>query len=390
MSPEKIVEAQRYLKERRLDGWLVYDFHRCNELAHQFLSIAPGAMSTRRFFYWIPVEGKPIKLVHAIEARALDHAPGEKRVYSSWQSLEKELGQILQGARRVAMEYSPRNAIPYVSKVDGGTVDLVRSFGIEVVSSADFLLFFTALLDDAQMESQRRAARGCQETVEGAWNWIGSHLKKGITNWDVLEWIRGEFKRRELESDEPPIVAVNEQSADPHFSTERKSAKKLAWGDFILIDLWAKEKHERAVFGDLTRVAVVGEASERHREIFQIVRNAQTAVIDLIRSKKGVLGWEADEAARTVIRDAGYGEFFIHRTGHNIGVQLHGNGTHLDNLEMHDVRPLLPRTCFSVEPGIYLPGEFGVRLESDILIHADGRVEVTGSEEDVLKVLIEN
>ncbi len=370
----------------------MYDFHKNNHLAHLFLEIPSHVMATRRFLYWIPAVGKPIKIVHAIEDQMLDQWPGEKRVYSSWQSLEKEIQSVLQGSKRVAMEYSPRNAIPYVSKVDAGTVDLVRSFGTDVVSSADFLLYFTSVLDQEQMDSQTRAATALSEIVDGAWQLISQRLKKGITERDVQKWIQAQFQERGLTADEGPIVAVNEHSADPHFMTPENGSSLIAEGDFVLIDLWAKELGERKVFGDITRVAVAGKPTPKQQEVYETVRRAQKAGIDLVRerfaAKKPLQGWEVDEAVRSVIRAAGYEKYFVHRTGHNIEEDLHGSGTHMDNLESHDVRPVVPMTCFSVEPGIYLPGEFGVRLESDVQIHADGRIVVTGGEEDSLVRLI--
>jgi len=388
---EKIKRAQGYLKERHLDGWLLYDFHRNNDLAHLFLNIPASRIATRRFFYWIPVQGKPIKLVHAIEAHMLDGVPGEKKIYSSWQSLEQHLGEILQGKKRIAMEFSPKNAIPYVSKVDGGTIDLVRSFHVEVVSSADFLLNFTSVIDEEQAKSHIRANRALLEILEGTWQLVG---KLQLANeWDVQQHLLAEFKQRNLITDSPPIVGVNAHSADPHFETVQKGASPIRKGDFILIDLWAKEKGERAVFGDLTRVAVMASSpTPKQQEVFQAVRNGQKAAIALVKerfqAKKPIQGWEVDEAARSSIRKAGYGDYFTHRTGHNIEMHVHGSGTHMDNLEMHDVRPLLPMTCFSIEPGIYLPGEFGVRLETDLWITKDGKVEITGGEEDHLRCLL--
>jgi len=385
----KIDRVQTYLQEQQIDGWLLYDFHKNNDLAHRFLDIPSNVMATRRFLYWIPAEGAPIKIVHAIEDQMLDKWPGEKRMYSSWQSLEKEIQSVLKGFKRVAMEYSPKNAIPYVSKVDAGTVDLVRSFGVEVVSSADFLLYFTSVLTKGEMESQKRAAAALWMIVQDAWKMVARELKNGITERDVQKWILAQFKEKGLETDSGPIVGVNEHSADPHFMTPENGSSSIQEGDFLLIDLWAREIGEAAVYGDITRVAVVGKPSSRHQEIFQIVRNAQKAGIALVRSKKSVQGWEVDEAVRSVIAAAGYEKYFIHRTGHNIdAAHMHGSGTHMDNLESHDVRPLVPMTCFSVEPGIYLPGEFGVRLESDVQIHEDGGVEVTGGEQDLLPNLL--
>jgi len=388
----KIEEAQKHLQQKHLDGWLLYDFHRNNDLAHRFLEISSKKMTTRRFFYWIPAQGDPVRLVHAIESEVLDGWPGKKEMFSSWQSLEEKLGTLLKGKRKIAMEYSPKNAIPYVSKVDGGTIDLIRSFGVEVVSSADFLLYFTSVLTDEQIESQKRAARAMEKTVRGAWDFIAQSLKQGktIRECDVERQILEAFKRANIVAESGPIVAVNEHSADPHYMTGSTEIKK---GDFILIDLWGKEKGEKTIFGDITRVAVADrKPSRKQEEVFRVVRNGQKAAIELVKKrftqKEEIQGWEVDEAARSVIREAGFGEFFIHRTGHNIEVELHGSGTHMDNLEMHDVRPLIPRTCFSVEPGIYLPGEFGVRLESDVIIHRDGTVEVTGGEEEDLLLLM--
>jgi Xaa-Pro aminopeptidase len=387
----KFESARYFLKERKLDGWLLYDFHRSNELAHRFLSIPSSQMVTRRFFYWIPAEGEPTKLVHAIEAHALDHCPGEKRVYASWQVLETELKHLLQGKKKIAMEYGK---IPYISKVDGGTIDLVRSMGVEVVSSGDFLLYFTSVLTKKQMESQKRAATLLSQLVQGAWHWIRKalHEKQELTEYQIQQWLLDRFKEHKLITDGPPIVAVNAHSADPHFETLREGASKINSGDLLLIDLWAKEETEDAVYGDLTKVAVAAKApSPKQQEIFQLVRSAQKASIALVRErfakKEALQGWEVDEAARTVIRTGGHAEHFIHRTGHNIETHLHGSGTHMDNLEMHDTRPVLPMTCFSVEPGIYLPGEFGIRLESDVLVYKDGSIEVTGGEQDRLECL---
>ncbi len=390
----KIEQAQKYLQERKIDGWLLYDFHGSNILARHFLGIPSHLMTTRRFFYWIPKVGEPIKIVHAIEQQVLDSLPGKKKIYSSWQSLESELAFVLKGAKKAAMEYSPRNAIPYVSLVDGGTIDLVRSFGVEVVSSADFLPHFTAVLNDFQIGSQRRAADAISHIVDSTWDWIRNHLaeEKQITEYDVQQKIVEDFRRMSLIADHDPIVAVNAHSADPHYEPLQIGSSSIRKGDFILIDLWAKEDQPTAVFGDITRVAIAAkEPTAKQKEVFEIVRKAQLAAAELVRSrfaeKKRVEGWEVDEAARSVIRKAGYGDFFIHRTGHSIEMNLHGSGAHMDNLEMHDVRPILPGTCFSVEPGIYLPGEFGVRLEFDLLIHKDGKVEITGGEQMAIRCL---
>jgi Xaa-Pro aminopeptidase len=388
---EKIQKAQRYLKEMHLDGWLLYDFRGNNELARHFLEIPSSKITTRRFFYWIPVKGEPIKIVHAIESGILDHWPGEKRTYLTWQSFEKEVEKTLKGIKKVAIEYSPRNAIPYVSRVDAGTVDLVRSLGVEVVSSADFLPHFTAVLNKQQGESHIRAAKACDEIADGVWKWIGEQIRQGkvISEYDIQQKILADFKKRDLVTVHSPTVGVNANSADPHHKPSKDHSSPVRKGDFVLIDLWAKEKGEGAVFADIARVGVVAQrATKRQEEVFGIVRNAQKAAVELIKSrfahKRRIEGWEVDDAARKVIRDAGFGEFFTHRTGHSIEISLHGSGAHMDNLEMHDVRPILPGTCFSIEPGIYLPGEFGVRLEHDVYIHQDGTAEITGGEQEAI------
>lgn len=382
-----IEKAQKYLKECRFDGWLIYDFHGSNPLGRQFLGIKPEQMTTRRFFYWIPVTGKPVKLVHAIEAHTLDALPGEKKIYSSWQSLETQLRDILKGAKQVAMEYS---TIPYVSFVDGGTVDLVRSFGPKVVSSAEYLAHFTSVLSEGQIQSHLRAAKALDQIVACMWPWIGERLGK-ITEYDVQQEIVKEFHKRNLIVDHAPIVGVNEHSADPHYEPHKTGSSPIRKGDWILIDIWAKEKG--GIYADICRVGVAEKVpTPKQKQIFQLVRAAQKTAASLVKSrfahKQRIEGWEVDDAARSVIQDAGFGEFFTHRTGHNIGESDHGNGAHMDNLEMHDVRPILVGTCFSIEPGIYLPGEFGIRLESDVLIHLDGRVEITGGEQDEIVCLI--
>lgn len=392
---KKIAEVQRYLAALGLDGWLLYDFHRSNPLAHRFLELPPNSLVTRRFFYWIPRQGTPVKLLHAIEPHQLDRWPGEKKIYASWQSMEHLLQEMLAGQRKIAMEYSPNNAIPYVSKVDAGTVERIRSFGVEVVSSAEFLLYFTSVLGEEQMNSQRRAASALAEIVEGAWCHLQERIRTGKkeTERGLQEWICTRFEEEGLVTDELPIVAVNAHSADPHFETPATGSSEIRLGDWLLIDLWAKEKGEGSVFGDLTKVAVVAASpTPKQAQIFQLVRRAQKGAIQFVRERfaKGerVEGWEVDEAARSVIVAGGFGAQFLHRTGHNIEMELHGSGTHMDNLEMHDTRPLVPKTCFSVEPGIYLPGEFGVRLESDVLILDPHTIEVTGGEQEEVRCLL--
>ncbi len=390
----KIDQVKQYLLREKIDGWLIYDFHRNNQLAHTFLDIPPEAAATRRFFYWIPAKGSPVKLVHAIESSILDRWPGEKKIYSSWQSLQELLKELLTGQKRVAMEYSPDNAIPYLSKVDAGTVDQVRSFGVEVVSSGNFLPYFTAVLSEAQCQGQRRAGEALDRIFHDTWKWIEKKLQnhQAITEYDVQQKIVLDFAAADLVSDAFPIVGVNAHSADPHYTPQRLGSSPIQKGDWILIDLWAKENHPGSAFADLTRVGFAGaHPNAKQQEIFHIVREAQVAATELVKKRYAshiaLRGWEVDDAARGVIREAGYGEFFIHRTGHNIEINVHGSGTHMDNLEMHDERLVIPNTSFSIEPGIYLSGSFGVRLEYDLFIHQNGTVEIIGEEQNAIVTL---
>lgn len=395
MSKEKkIRDAQHHLKEIGADGWLLYDFHRNNELAHLFLELSSANLVTRRFFYWIPKKGTPVKIVHAIEAHCLDAWPGIQKTYFSWQSLHRELKELLKGVRKVAMEYSPQNKIPYISKVDAGTADLIRSFGVEMVSSGPFLPYFTAVLDEQQGESHLRAAKALDQIAEETWQWIADHLKqkKTLTEYDVQQKILESFASKRLVAEDPPIVAVNAHSADPHYEPRKENSSPIREGDWILIDLWAKEKEERAIFGDITRVAVALERPrERQEKIFQIVRAAQKAATSLIQQrfaqKQRLEGWEVDDAARRTIEQGGFGPYFLHRTGHSITTHLHGSGACMDNFETRDERPLLPGTCFSIEPAVYLAGEFGVRLEYDIYIDLSGAVHITGGIQERISCL---
>lgn len=389
----KIEQAQKHLLELGLDGWLLYDFARCNELMYQFLEL-PQRVFRRRFFYWIPAVGVPVKIVHAIEPQVLDHCEGEKRVYSSWVLLQKELERLLKGRKKIAMEYS--REIAYVSRVDGGTIDWVRSFGVEVVSSAPFLPYFTAVLSPFQKESLFRAGYLLDRLVHEAWDWIAMQLKKNaaITEYDVQQKIMADFKKHNLFTDTAPNVSVNANSADPHYFVDEKTALPIRLGDFILIDMWAKENHLNAIYADITRVGIAANVpSPKQQEVFAIVHKAQESVTDFVakafQKGKAPLGFELDDVARKIITDAGYGPQFTHRTGHNIGVELHGSGAHLDNLETHDVRPILPETCFSVEPGIYLEGEFGIRLEYDLYVDKKGLVTIVGGKQDAIFCLLQ-
>jgi Xaa-Pro aminopeptidase len=393
-SSDRVKDVQKHLIENKIDGWLLYDFHKINDLAISFLDIPEDRLLSRRFFYWIPAKGEPIKIMHIIEPYALDHLPGESKIYLKWQELEECLKETLKGAKVVAMEYSPRGAIPYVSKVDGGIIDLVRECGVKVVSSAPFLQYYTCVWDSDQLESHLAAADVLDKTAEKAWQFIASALKneKFITEYDVQQMMLQEIEKNGCVTSSPPFCCVNAHSADPHYAPQKENSSPIKKGDFILIDLWCKKKGPRSTFADITRVGVAASApTERQNEIFQIVRSAQKAATEYVQNKVAageiVKGFEVDLVCRKVIADAGYGKYFTHRTGHNIHTQDHGPGAHIDSLETLDERPLIPRTCFSIEPGIYLPGAFGVRLEYDVYITEKRTIQITGGVQNALKVL---
>jgi Xaa-Pro dipeptidase len=383
-----IAEVQEQLQKSGLDGWLLYDFKRNNSLAWNFLEIPEEKHTTRRFFYWIPAKGDPIRIVHEIEMHTLDHLSGEKKIYFRWQTLEEILKEILKGSSKIAMEYSPKCAVPYVSKVDAGTMELVQGCGVKVVSSAPFLLKST-LLSETQVKSLKEAAAVVEMALEASWKTIQEALVKGnpITDCDVQKLILEIFDKNDCSTDAPPHCAINADSADPHFVPDKSRPVSIKKADFILIDLWCKKNRPDAVYADVTRLGVAAaEPTKKQKEVFDIVRKAQRNATEFLRKQmaegKEVKGYEVDQVARKVIEDAGFGKYFVHRLGHNIMTDLHGPGTHFDSLETYDDRPVLKGALFSCEPGIYLPGEFGVRLEYDLYIDMNGQVQIIGGEQD--------
>jgi Xaa-Pro dipeptidase len=380
-----LAKVQSALRQFGLDGWLIYDFRGSNLLARRVVGFAENQMGSRRWFYFVPAAGEARKLVHRIESGALDHLPGEKSVYLRWQELEAGVARLVSGAKRVAMEYSPRNANPYVSRVDAGTVELVRSCGVEVVSSGDLVQQFEATWDDEQIAMHLEAARHTDSAYSKAWRLIAERATSGgVRETEVQSLIMRHFGEHGMTTYHPPIVAAGAHSGDPHFDTSPASDATIREGDFVLIDLWARLDQPRSVYSDLTRVGFVGRSvPQKYERIFQIVAAARDAAISAVRAafaaSQPLPGWQVDAAARTVIEQAGYGQYFIHRTGHNIGQEVHGNGANMDGLETREDRLVLPRTCFSIEPGIYLD-EFGVRSEVNVLIDGAGQVHVTGGQ----------
>lgn len=389
-----LAAVQAALQELNIDGWLLYDFRGSNVLATRILAIPPEAMGSRRFFYYVPAEGEPTKIVHRIESAALDHLPGEKRVYLRWQELEAALAEALNGAKKVAMEYSARAGNPYVARVDAGTVELIREFGAEVVSSGDLVQFFEAVWTEKQWELHQQADKLNQQAFDLAWKLIADRTRDGgsVRETEVQQAIMDHFHANGLTTYHPPIVGVNEHSGDPHYAPEVGNDGEIREGDFVLVDLWSKVDSPEGVYSDLTKTGFVGtEVPEKYTAIFNIVAESRDAAISAVKDAfakdEPIFGWQVDDATRNVIEKAGYGDFFIHRTGHNIGAETHGNGAHIDNLETHEQRRLLKKTCFSIEPGIYM-NEFGVRSEVDVYVDDQGEVHVTGGvQTEVIPIL---
>lgn len=386
------IEAiQGKLHDYGIDGWLIYDHQGANRFALQLLNLPAKSMTTRRIFYFIPASGEPTKIVHKIEAHSLDHMPGQTLLYTSWVDLEKVLFQALQGHHVIAMEYSPKNANPAVSVVDGGTLELVASLQKKMVSSDNLLQHFTSVLTEWQIQSHKAAAGILDQIICTVWDMIARRLKqnKKITDYDVQQFILSEFTANNCITEQGPICAINACSSEPHYTAKKEQAITIEPGDFILLDLWCKLDEPHSVYADVTQVAVAAaQPSAEQKEIFLIVRKAQQIAFEFIQEKlsqnQPVFGYQVDDVCRAFITQKGYGPYFLHRTGHNIDTHVHGAGANLDNLEISDHRQLLPSTCFSIEPGVYLPHKFGVRLEVDVVITASKQLEITCSQlEDI-------
>ena len=378
---------QAAVREAGHDGWLFYDHHHRDPIGERILGLDPKAHITRRWYYFVPAQGEPRRLVHRIEQGRLDALPGSKGLYSSWQELAAGLESMLNGARRVAMQYSPNNAIMYVSMVDAGTVEFLRGIGKQIVSSADLVSQFEAVLNEEQKASHTVAQKAIDIILDEAWRKMGRTLRPAsgspgeLTEFAMVQFLSSAMRSEGLVWENGPNVSVNANSSDSHYEPTAEHTAPIRQGDFVLIDIWGRVDQPESVFYDITWTGVVGrEPSEREQRVFETVRNARDAAIGAVEAAFAaglpIRGFEADDAARDVIRKAGFGQYFTHRTGHNIAQEIHGPGAHLDNLETHDERLLLPNTCFSVEPGIYLP-EFGVRSEVDMMT-APGRAWVTG------------
>lgn len=380
----RVAEIQTALQQAGLDGWLFCDFRHSDPLAWRILKLDLNAHATRRWFYFVPATGEPSKIVHAIETDKLDALPGNKTIYLRWQELHAALQKAVTGHKRIAMQYSPGNAIPYMARVDAGTVELVRSFGPEVVTSADLVQVFEAVWTPAQHATHVEAAEKVYKIIHEAFAEIGRCARAGeaMTEYSIQQFIWRRFDEEGMHADYPPIVSVNANSARPHYGPSAEIHSPIKVGDFVLLDVWAKLKTPGSVYADLSWTGFVGETvPEKYARIFDIVAGARDAAVAFIREKvaAGVSfkGAEVDDVSRAVIVNAGYGDKFLNRTGHSIGEEVHGNGANIDNLETPDTRTVMPRTCFSIEPGIYLPGDFGLRSEIDVYV-GEGEVLIAG------------
>ncbi len=392
----ELESIQQALSAENLDGWLFYDFRQSNPIAYQVLSLPVDEMYTRRWFYFVPAQGTPTALISAVETHVLRSLPGERHIFRTWQEMQFHLTGLLHPGMRVAMEYSPMNAIPYVSRVDAGTIELVRACGAEVVSSANIAQRFVAQLTGEQIESHREAGRRIMAAKDRLFLELAGQLRSGasLDEYSVQQRFLALMEQTGVVVPEPPIVAVNEHSGNPHYEPTANASSPIMPGDLLLVDFWARLPDPDAIFADYTWMAFAGtraEIPDRQRVIFEIVRRARDAAITFVRERlqqgKPVEGCEVDDVARNVIAREGYGDYFVHRTGHSIGMVPHANGANIDNFETRDERLLLPRTCCSIEPGIYLP-EFGIRSEVDLLVF-EHDAEVTGvpAQEEITALL---
>jgi Xaa-Pro aminopeptidase len=387
-----IQAIQKALREEKLDGWLFYDILHRDPIAYRVLGLT-DCLAKRRWFYFIPAKGSPRKLVHRIESFTLDSLPGEKMQYAARVEMEKNLPKLMGRAKTVAMQYSRKNAVPQISLVDAGTVELIRGFKRKVVSSANLIQLFEAAWSPEQHESHMAAGKLVDKITRAAFEHAAKLVRShtAFTEYDLQQWMAAQFRENGLTADSDPIVAVGPHSGDPHYEPKKEGSSPIREGDLLLLDVWGKLSKPGSVYYDITWMGYLGaKVPEKYARIFGIARQARDAAVNFVRESiaagRVIEGWQVDRASRDLIRKAGYGKFFVHRTGHNIGQDVHGAGANMDDLESHDVRRLIPRTCFSVEPGIYTP-EFGVRTEVNVYV-GEKEAGVTGAvQSEILPLL---
>ncbi len=388
--PVDVTDVQRFLRAEGLDGWLLYDFHGSNPIASRIAGLMGSpVMTTRRWYYLIPAEGDPRGLVHAIERHNLDGLPGAKSLYSSQRQLDCGLTTLLNGIRRVAMEYSPDCSIPYVSRVDGGTIEAVRKRGAEVVSSADLVQRYEASWDSQALRTHRDASDRLYRVKDRTFETLFQRIRDRVpTNeHDLQQWMWRQFQDEGLVSDSTPVVAAQEHAGNPHYVPPAEGSRPIRENELVLLDLWGKLGSPGAVYADITWVAFTGaQIPDTIARAFLAVRDARDTAIQLVRHAASthheLRGWEVDTAARQVLEERGYGGQILHRTGHNLGESVHGNGVNLDDYETHDTRRLSPGTGFTIEPGVYFE-TFGVRTEINMFV-GDGEAAVTGPAQDAI------
>jgi Xaa-Pro aminopeptidase len=388
-----IQAIQAELKASKMDGWLFYDHHHRDPIAVRILALGNNGMATRRWFYFIPSRGEPRKLVHRIEQGALDSLPGRTQAYSGWEEMRKQLQKLLSGSRKIAMQYSPENNIPYIGLVDAGTVELVRKLKKQVVTSADLVQTFEAAWTPEQLQSHLDAGGIVDRIARVAFERAAAMVREGkpLTEYELQQWMLERFRANGLTTAEPPIAAVQPNNGNPHYEPRPTNSRPIRAGDLLLLDIWAKCERPASVYYDITWVGYLGaRVPDAYAKIFRIVRAARDRAVAFVREAvahgRTIHGWEVDRAAREVIRKAGYAKNFVHRTGHSIGQDVHGNGANMDSLETRDDRRIVPRTCFSIEPGIYLP-EFGIRSEVNVYV-GTREARVTGAiQEEILPLL---
>ncbi len=387
-----IAAIQEALRAEKFDGWLFFDHHQRDPLAYRVLGLKPPGPVTRRWYYFIPAHGEPRGLMHRIEAEVLLGLPGAHDLYSSWGSQVDKLDVLLRGAKTVAMQYSPNCAIFTLSMVDAGTVELIKARGVDVVSAANLIQQFEAKWTAAQLESHLEAACRVDHVLQDAFALIREKTRAGaeVNEFEVQQFIRGQFTVKGMITDHGPIVGVNENASNPHYEPSAEVWKPIRRGDCVLIDLWAKLDQPDAVYYDITWTAFCGDAPPaEYQKIFDVVTGGRDAAIARVKNAcaagEPLHGFEVDDAARGHISAAGYGDYFVHRLGHSIGTEVHGAGANMDNLETHDERRVTPWTCFSIEPGVYLP-RFGVRSEINMFIEDRG-ARVTGAMQEKMLLL---
>lgn len=388
----KLIEIQAALKDEGLDGWLFFDHHRRDPLAYRVLQFTAGSMVTRRWFYFIPAEGEPRGLAHRIEAETLKELPGHIQFYAGWKELVDGIRELLGNAKRIAMQYSPDCAVPYVAMVDAGTVELVRELGVEVASSANLIQYFEARWNGQQLDAHLDAGRRVDRIRGEAFQRISDRARASerVTEWEMQQFILARFREEGLFTDHGPDVAVNANASNPHYEPKENASAEIRKGDLVLLDMWAKLDTPDGVYYDITWVGYCGQCPpDKIQNVFDIVREARDRavrrVVKAVEARQPLQGFEVDDAARAYIREAGYADYFFHRTGHSIGAEVHGTGANMDNLETHDERRVIPWTCFSVEPGIYLP-EFGIRSEVDVFVDEES-ARITGEAQDKIVLL---